>query len=161
MRMFRAAERRTKALDDRTIQLQDSRTTARLGDEVWEQYMFWLVCVRQVGVSINKAGEAAGDPPVFREWWDDLAQDVTHAFFWTERNEVLKDTTDTIMIRSTTDGSGNEIGYWVLKEGPHAGEPLVPRCQKYNEWLYYQLLVPAREKLYPVILARRNAPAGA
>lgn len=148
MRMFRAAERRTDALLDRTSHLRDSGTTAVLGDEVWEQYMFWLVCVRQIGVSISKATRAAGSPPAFQEWWDGLAQDATHAFFWKERNEVLKETADTITIRSTTDGFGNEIGYWVFKGGPRAGLPLVPVCQQYNEWLHRELLGPAREKLY-------------
>jgi hypothetical protein len=151
-KMFRNAERRTKELDERTVQLRDSNATLRRGDEVWEQYMYWLVCVRQMAVLIDRAGKAAGLPTLFKEWWDDLAHDPTHAFFREERNVVLKETTDTIEIVSTTDGSGNEIAYWVFGRGPHAGEPLVPRCQKYNNWLYWEMWAPASTLLFPATL---------
>ncbi|HST55273.1 MAG TPA: hypothetical protein VLJ42_05180 [Solirubrobacteraceae bacterium] len=152
MKMFRNAERRTRELDELTIRLQDSNATLRRGDEVREQYMLWLVCVRQIAASVDKAGKAAGPLLSFKKWWDEIARDSSHDFFRKERNVVLKDTADTIEIVSMTDGSGNEIASWVFGRGPHAGEPLVPRCQKYNDWLYHQLWAPACELLCPATL---------
>ncbi len=145
--MFRVAEVQSSELDERTILLKDSRDTLRDIDAVWEKYMLWLVCVRQVAVSVDKAGKAAGSPFQFRDWWDGLEDDPTHAFFRRERNDVLKAVAETIEIRKTTDGFGKELAYWVFRQGPHVGLPLVPKCQQYNEWLYFKLWAPACELL--------------
>jgi hypothetical protein len=108
-----------------------------------------------VAVSISRAGEVAKSAE-FKEWWDSAGTNPTHEFFRSERNDALKDVTDAIVLRNTTDGWGGELVYWVFPHGPHAQEPLVPMCQKYNNWLYFEMWVPACEHLYYATLADRD-----
>jgi len=116
--------------------------------------MLWLVCIRQVAVSINDAGVAAGRPKQFRSWWAGLFDDPEHRFFRDERNDVLKKVADTIRIRPTEDGLGNEIGYWVFRGGPSEGMPLAPVCEKYTERVYDEMINEAARLLWGVAQSR-------
>lgn len=152
--MFRAADVQVRELDARTYELTRPQATERERENVWEKYMLWLVCIRQVAVSINTAGVEAESPEQFRKWWAGLLDDPEHRFFWDERNDVLKKVADTIRIRPTEDGSGNEIGYWVFRSGPSEGMPLTPVCQKYTERVYNEMIGEATRLLWGVVLSR-------
>jgi len=153
MRMFRVAEVQCDELNERTVQLKAPPAALRDLDVVWEKYMLWLVCVRQVAVSVGNAGTAAGSPTHFQHWWDGLQHDPTHAFFRQERNDVLKAVAETIEICKTTDGLGTSLAYWVFRRGPREGRPLVPVCQQYDEWLYHSLWAQACQLLHPAPVA--------
>lgn len=155
--VFGFAEEQVRELDRLTIHLSDPSVTTKHKNDVWRIYLAYLVFARQVAVSINNAGKAAGYPTQFTNWWVDLKDSPTHAFFCAERNSALKDMDDTIVLRCITDGMGNRLAYWTFRQGPHAGDPLVPRCQQYNDWLYNDMRAPACELLFPWTLSERQS----
>lgn len=152
-RMLCYADTELRDLDRLTFDLRSNTEPTRTDEQVARAYTNYLVQTRQVAVSIDKAGKIAGNPPPFAQWWTSLLDDPTHAFFRAERNAVLKEGAEPIAIRPLTGG----LAYWAFPKGPHAGEPLVPRCQLYNEWLYDRALAPAREKLFEWTLPERQA----
>lgn len=152
--MFRAADVQCRELDALTFELTSPTATEREREKVWEKYMLWLVCIRQVAVSINDAGDAAGSPEGFHKWWARLFNDPEHRFFRDERNDVLKKVADTIQIRRTEDGLGNEIGYWVFRDGPSKGLPLTPVCRKYTERVYEEMVGEGTKLLWGLVLSR-------
>lgn len=123
---------------------------------MWRTYVSWLVFGRQVAASVDKAGRAAGRPAGFERWWSDLAEDPLHAFFWNERN-ALKEVGEVIVTRRVEVQPGRSLVFWAFPHGPHAGDPLVARCQRYNTWLYDRLLVLAQEHLFDWTLPERRA----
>lgn len=151
--MLAFADAHTRDLDRLTFRLFDGARTAQARDEVWRTYLAWLVVARQVGVSIHKAGLAAGRPAEFTWWWNGVSDDPTHAFFRAERNATLKEVAEPIIAQPLSD----DLVYWAFPHGPHAGEPLVPLCQQYNDWLYYDMWAPAAELLFPWTRAERES----
>lgn len=146
--MLEYANAETYDLDRLTFNLRDPASTAEAKHDVARCYLSWLVFARQVAVSVNDAGQAADQPCVFKEWWRRLDDDETHQFFRNQRNAGLKRVADIITAQAIIDPRISSVAYWTFPDGPHRGEPLVARCQKYNEWLYYSMLAPARELLF-------------
>jgi hypothetical protein len=119
-------------------------------------YTNWLVDSRQIAVSVDRAGRAAGSPEDFAAWWRALDDEV-HRFFREQRNLALKEVAEVIASRCiVVDEHGRQLAYWAFPEGPHAGDPLVPRCQQYTEWLYRSVIAPASELLHPWTLRERQ-----
>jgi hypothetical protein len=135
--------------------LTDPAATERQSDEVIRIYLFWLVATRQVAVSINEAWRAAGSPAEFASWWTGLSSDPTHAFFRRERNAGLKGGAKIVALESVVDPRIAPVAYWSFASGPHRGEPILPRCQMYADWLYYKMWAPACELLFEWTSAER------
>lgn len=146
--MLTYAEAETEDLNRLTRMLKTPTATKKAKHDVARTYVSWLVFARQVAVSIDDAGQAAGRPPQFAEWWEGLNSDETHRFFRAQRNAGLKEVADVITAQSLEDRRISAVAYWTFPTGPHTGEPLVPRCQLYNDWLYDSMLAPARELLF-------------
>ena len=148
-RVFKFAEAQTHDLDGLTFRLKRPSAAVREKEDVWRLYLAWAVFGRQVAVSINSAGKVAGCPPEFMAWWDALDSDA-HRFFWAERNAALKDGIGAILGRDLSmDDDTTTVTFWAFPHGPYQGQPLVPQCLKYNDWMYHQMLAPARELLFP------------
>lgn len=147
-------------LDSLTSQLTGPIPTSRQKHDVSRVYLGWLVFARQVSVSINQAWRAAGSPAEFGAWWSDLSRDPTHAFFRDARNAGLKGAGHIIVMQSILDDRTSPLAYWTFAGGPHHGDPLVARCQRYLDWLYYSVWSPAAERLFEWTLPeRQNSPA--
>jgi hypothetical protein len=142
------ADRDLRRLDELTRVLPDAANIRRSYDEVAHTYANWLIWTRMVAVAINAAGEAAGKPEVFTTWWDDIALDEHHAFFWDSRNLALKELAELIVDTPVRLDTGREVAYWAFDAGPFAAQPLLPRCQQYTNWVYDACLAPARELLW-------------
>jgi hypothetical protein len=148
-------------LDSLTSVLVGPTSTSRQKQQVSRVYLGWLVFSRQVGVSINEAGRAAGSPVEFGSWWNELATDPTHVFFRDARNGGLKRAAEIIVMQSVIDEQFSPLAYWTFAEGPHRGEPLIANCQLYADWLYYSMWVPASERLFEWTLPERLNSSGA
>jgi hypothetical protein len=155
--MLQFAEAETSDLDDLVHRLSTHEDIEHGKADVWRTYISWLVFGRQVAVSVDKGGRAAGRPTEFGRWWSDLAKDPVHAFFRNERNVALKEVGEVIVTHRVDAYPGRPFAFWAFPHGPHAGDPLVARCQQYNTWLYEHLLVPAQERLFEWTLAERRA----
>lgn len=154
------ADGQLSELDSLTSQLVGPTPTSRQRQDVSRVYLGWLVFARQVSVSTNEAWRAAGSPAEFGSWWGDLARDPTHTFFRDARNAGLKGASDIIVMQSILDERTSPLAYWTFAGGPHHGDPLVARCQRYTDWLYYSVWSPAAERLFEWTLAeRQNSPA--
>lgn len=154
------ADAQLRDLDSLTSLLVEPASTSRQMDEVSRVYLAWLIFVRQVGVSINEAWRAAGSPPAFGTWWARLAMDPTHNYFLEARNAGLKEADEIIVMQSILDERIPPVAYWTFAGGPHRGDPLVARCQRYNEWLHYSMWVPAAKGLFEWTLPERlNSPS--
>jgi hypothetical protein len=149
------AEAELKDLDRLTFALDGPPDTEARASDVIRTYLSWLVFVRQVAVSVNEAGKAAGSPSQFSYWWTGLNADPTHAYFRAERNAALKGREEVVLVRRIEDQRMAPVGYWAFARGPHALEPLVPRCQLYCDWLYESALAPARVHLFDWTLRER------
>jgi hypothetical protein len=149
------AEAELKDLDRLTFALDGPVGTEARARDVIRTYVSWLVFVRQACASINEAGREAGRPSQFSHWWAGLNTDPTHAYFRAERNAALKGREEVVLVRRIEDVRMTPVGYWAFARGPHALEPLVPRCQLYCDWLYESALVPARVHLFDWTLRER------
>lgn len=146
-------------LDSLTSLLVAPTPTSRQRQDVSRVYLAWLVFARQVGVSVDGAWRAAGSPAEFGSWWSELAMDPTHAFFRDARNAGLKGASEIIVMQSILDEGISPLAYWTFAGGPHHREPLVARCQRYTDWLYYSMWAPAAERLFEWTLPeRQNSP---
>lgn len=146
-------------LDTLTSQLVGPAPTSRQRQDVSRVHLGWLVFARQVSVSINGAWLAADSPTEFGSWWTDLAKDPTHAFFRDARNAGLKGAEEIIVMQSLLDQRTLPLAYWTFAGGPFRGDPLVARCQRYNDWLYYSVWCPAAERLFDwTLIERQNSP---
>lgn len=62
-------------------------------------------------------------------------------------------------MQSILDERISPLAYWTFAEGPHRGDPLVARCQRYTDWLYFSMWAPAAERLFEWTLPERlNSP---
>jgi hypothetical protein len=148
--MMHRADEELRELGRLTERLHEPVAARRSRDDVARSYTNWLVDCRQISVSVHHAGQAAGRPERFAIWWEDLKRHEVHRFFSEQRNRALKEVADVIVSkRVVVDEAGRELAYWAFPDGPHAGDPLVPRCQQYTEWLYDNVLATASESLFP------------
>lgn len=131
-----------------TDQLHHPADASAKEQEVRSPFLAWLVFARQVAGSIQKAWEAAGRPAEFKEWWDSLESDERHRYFWDSRNYGLKWGDPIMGEEPIVDPELGEYGYFAFADGPFKGDPLMPRCQQYTQWLYTDCLCVAQEKLY-------------
>jgi hypothetical protein len=147
--MWQRAERELYELDRLTQRLHEITDARRNRQDVARRYTNWLVDCRQVGVSVDRAGKAAGSPDEFSSWWRSVADHEAHRFFRQERNRALKEVADVIVSKAiVVDDGGRQMAFWAFPDGPHAGDPLVPRCQQYTNWLYESLYAPAAQLLF-------------
>ncbi len=142
------ARRDVRHLDALTFGLAGAEPACDRYPEVSHAYANWLVWARMVGVTINGAGRAAGNPLAFAQWWSSIGHNAIHAFFRTSRNEALKDVADLIVESPLRLDFGHTLAFFAFDRGRFEGEPLVARCQQYTEWLYDACLAPAREHLW-------------
>lgn len=148
-----------------TDQLHHPADAAAKEVEVRSPFLAWLVFARQVSGSIQKAWETAGRPLEFKDWWDSLEEDERHLYFWRSRNDGLR-WGDPIMNEvPIVDAELGAFGYFAFADGPFKGDPLMPRCQQYTEWLYKDCLCVAQDKLYDyfrddAIEAAKDSPLG-
>lgn len=156
-KMLHRADAELLELAAATKYLHEPSSTSRCEEEVARRYTNWLVDGRQLAVSVNAAGRAAGSPAEFASWWDGLAANPIHRFFRDQRNRALKQVEDVIVSNVIAVDEARKMAYWAFPEGPHAGDPLVPRCQQYTDSLYYELWCPAAELLYPWTLRERES----
>jgi hypothetical protein len=156
-KMLQRADAELLELAAATKYLHEPHAASRCEEHVARRYTNWLVNGRQVAVSVNAAGRAAGNPAEFASWWHALAANPIHGFFRDQRNQALKRVEDVIVSNVIAVDAARRMAYWAFPEGPHAGDPLVPRCQQYTDWLYYELWCPAAELLYPWTLRERES----
>lgn len=155
--MLHRADAELRELGAVTRCLHEPSAARRACEEVARLYTNWLVHCRQIAVCVDRAGRAAGLPEEFAEWWRGLNDNQIHRFFREQRNRALKEVAEVIESRCVpVDQAGREVAYWAFPEGPHVGDPLVPRCQQYTEWLYFGLIAPACELLYEWTLRERQ-----
>src|SRR4051812_17762340 len=122
--MIEFADAETKDLDRLTFELGAADEVDRRRNDVWRTYVSWLTFSRQVAVSVDKAGRAAGRPKLFQQWWAGLAEDPVHDFFRQERNAALKEVARVVESQRIDDAQhGVHVAYWVFPHGPHAGDP--------------------------------------
>jgi hypothetical protein len=156
-KMLHRADAELHELAAATKYLHEPHAPSRCEEKVARRYTNWLVDGRQVAVSVNAAGRAAGSPAEFASWWHGLATNPIHRFFRDQRNRALKQVEDVIVSNVIAVDEARKMAYWAFPEGPHAGDPLVPRCQQYTDSLYYELWCPAAELLYPWTLRERES----
>jgi hypothetical protein len=142
------ARRDLRHLDRLTFVLPNADAAPECYPEVAHAYANWLIWARMVGVAIDGAGRAAGKPEGFQEWWDAIAEVPVHAFFRAARNDALKQVADLVAGTPLRLDTGQTVAFFAFETGPFNGEPLVPRCQHYTEWLYDACVAPARERLW-------------
>jgi hypothetical protein len=120
-------------------------------------YTNWLSDCNIVGVRINAAFQAAQNkPPAVSQWWKDLADHEIHAFFKEERHRGLKEVEEVLVSKVIAVGDGRDMAYWAFPQGPHEGDPVVPRCQQYMDWLYEGMWAPAAQLLFPWTFSERQ-----
>jgi hypothetical protein len=85
-------------------------------------------------------------------WWDALMTDPRHRFFRDERNSALKEVAMLVEAARLDLADQQTVIFWAFSSGPFKGQPLLPRCQQYTEWLYFGLLAPACERLFAWII---------
>jgi hypothetical protein len=146
---FQRCERALRRLDELTYVLQDSQSARRLEDEVAQQYTEWLSHAYIVGVQIDAAARAAGRPREFMTWWDGLRQHPIRSFFADQRHAALKRVDVVIVAHDIEVEPGRTVSFWAFRDGPFLGDPLVPRCQRYTDWLYDDFYAQACLRLWP------------
>jgi hypothetical protein len=128
-RMLHRADAELRELAAATEYLHEPCAASRCEEDVARRYTNWLVDGRQVAVSVNAAGRAAGSPVEFASWWDGLTADPIHRFFRDQRNRALKQVADVIVSKVIAVDEARNMAYWAFPEGPHVGDPLVQRYQ--------------------------------
>lgn len=146
---FDRAERELQLLDAVAFAMHAPADSRLHEEEVSHRYANWLQWVRMVGVQLDDAGKAAGRPGQFHRWWTSLLSNETHRFFWDQRNSAVKDVAVLIEPRTVEVQPGLVQAWWTFKDGPFAGDPIVPRCQQYLDWIYNEVYGTAATMLWP------------
>jgi hypothetical protein len=148
-RVFDRADRKFNSLEQELWRLHGRSESAEKLERVEELFTEWLVNMRQVFVSINRAASVGGMDPQFKEWWDDVARDPRHDFFRRARNDGFKEGDQVVREEWIGDPEIGEPSYFVLiGNAALDGDPMLARCHQYLEWTYREVLSEANIRLF-------------
>jgi hypothetical protein len=154
--MIELAELELRDLERATYHLHEPSWPQGTRRKVVRYYTNWLSDCNIVGVRINAAIQGASGRPVDIDgWWASLANEPIHAFFKQERHRALKEVEEVLVSKVVPVGDGRPLAYWAFPHGPHEGDPIVPRAQRYTDWLREGMWEPAAERLFPWTSAER------
>jgi hypothetical protein len=141
---FRRAEAELTPLNKATYVLHQNTpwNVSSRQFEVSRLYTTFLAHASVVTVCVNQAVKAARGPIEVSAWWASLRDNEVHAFFKRERDRALKQVSEETLASRMIVADGN-LGYWAFAEGPYAGDPVVPRCMQYMDWLYDNVITEA------------------